>query len=305
MTTKESIPCIDSIDYLKTLIPIRDTIEGVDSVWLVDFVLQIATVRLVELYEQCNWTKQPMQIPSQKIFAQFLAAQQAKLENKTKTLGDFLNDGVKLVPLCSDSDCTTFTVGFYFDGAGYNICSKTFAATSKIEEFLGELNKNTLKEPEPVQVQNIKLNPDRVSISQMEQAIPFFGSQRQACVFWADVHLSACGYSPEEARAELDKKFREMVMNLVDTSFVSFGKAEVVQPQEFKLKPDCIKVAQCKVITDTLYSATIDLSHLYIDVDADKDHSGTLSLTEYGRDEEGAICKLQERFQEIMRAVIV
>jgi len=40
MATKESIPCIDSIDYLKTLIPIRDTIEGwIQSGWL---TLQVA-----------------------------------------------------------------------------------------------------------------------------------------------------------------------------------------------------------------------------------------------------------------------
>lgn len=138
-------------------------------------------------------------------FAEFLATQQSKIEKKTKTLQEFLNDGVKLVPLCNDSDCTTFTVGFIVDSVGYNICSKTFSATSKIEEFLDKLSSTISKEAESVQIQKIKLNPDRVLVSRIA---PYSAGQWQACTSWVGVNLIAVAYSPEEARAELDREFQ-------------------------------------------------------------------------------------------------
>lgn len=245
MSADKTISYIHPKDFLETATPINDIINGVEMVWLVDFSLQIASMIQLAMYERRDWMGSGA--PNQKMFTAFLTAQQSKIEKKTKTLQEFLNDSIELVPLYNNSDCTTFTVGFLVDKIEYDICSKTFSATSKIEDFLNELGKTVSRKSELVQILNIKLNPDKVSVLQMAL---YPTSQWQAATSWAGVKLAAVGYSPEEARAELDRAFQEMVVNLADPSFKLFKNLESVKEQEVTLDYSKIKVVECQTEQD-------------------------------------------------------
>jgi hypothetical protein len=55
----------------------------------------------------------------------------------TKTLEEILNEGIKLVPIFSDHTCSSFKVGFYYDGVPHAIWKDVY---EKQEECQGVID---------------------------------------------------------------------------------------------------------------------------------------------------------------------
>lgn len=125
-------------EILETGTPIRDTLNGVEMMWVVDFDLQIATLGHLLMYERKDWLG--FNAPSRDFFLQFLKAQELKAtEGREKSVKTWLNEGVTLVPIFDDALHTSFYVGFFLENVPYSIGIRKFDDKSRISCFIDEI----------------------------------------------------------------------------------------------------------------------------------------------------------------------
>jgi|GEM_PF-5284362 len=133
MTTVATDSLYCSEEFLDRAVPVHDTIDGSYVVWLVDFNSQVATVCFLSAYENKEW--QAYKPPTKTMFLDFLKSQEQKASRR-KTLRDLLNEGVKLVPVFSSPSCTSFNVGFFYNGIPHKISSQQFTNETDAQEFI-------------------------------------------------------------------------------------------------------------------------------------------------------------------------
>lgn len=200
-------------DFIKTATPINDIINDAKIVWLVDFVLQIASVIRLSMYEQGDWTG--CSAPTQKFFVDFLAAQQSKIQKSPQTLHNFLNEGVKLVPVYEDSTCRSFTVGFLLDDIAHFVCPKVFTIESETTELFYELAKNIPKKSQAFKPQAFKafnFDYDKIKTTECETQLDRIEFGKFVAEYNCESFtLKAGGSIQEEARLNLKELYERNI----------------------------------------------------------------------------------------------